>query len=130
MLVLLVSDTNEQHLSMEAGFGHPSEQLSENFKFVRCLLCGENIQSSLLNFHMTREHSVSNCQLGPFKTRNNSHKVQANSAKCPICDGNFSRMFTLKRHMKHIHGVSQCPKCFEILKAGPDFNRHLIYCNK
>ncbi|GFN92127.1 Zinc finger protein 317 [Plakobranchus ocellatus] len=102
-------------------------------ELVVCPHCTKSFHSSQLELHIASAHGyASDWSKAPdFGASADARKSQpACPAKCPICDGQFARNFTLKRHMKHIHGASQCPKCLEILKAGADFNRHLIYCNK
>ncbi|GFN92128.1 Zinc finger protein [Plakobranchus ocellatus] len=36
---------------------------------------------------------------------------------CPVCDKKFSRSYDVKRHLRCVHGSSQCPNCGLILKA-------------
>lgn len=103
-----------------------------------CPYCKENVPKLSLKAHVSDFHgsampySCSVCGKGyesysGLYLHMNIH--EGKKIKCPVCDRKFARNYHMKRHLKVVHSSAQCTRCRTVLKAGPEFNQHLLYCN-
>lgn len=102
-----------------------------------CPFCQKPIPADCLKAHISKMHGSSMpfvctlCGRGYQSQAGLSNHMDVHQGKtvlCPVCDNKFSRKFTLKRHLKFVHMSGQCPTCSLVLKLGPDFNDHVLYC--
>lgn len=103
-----------------------------------CSYCTEVLaDENFLRCHISRFHgdkmpfSCTQCGRGYFSARGLSHHLQSHKGKtfmCPVCDAKFTQKFTIKRHLRLVHRSAQCQTCFAILKVGPEFDQHVLYC--
>lgn len=106
---------------------------------VSCPHCMEAVQQSQLKIHISQLHGKTMpytcdiCYRGYLSHAGLICHMDVHKGKnviCSICEKRFFRNYHLKRHMKMVHKSAQCSKCSTVLLAGPEYNLHLLYCNK
>ncbi|XP_059155928.1 myoneurin-like isoform X7 [Physella acuta] len=106
---------------------------------VSCPHCMEAVQQSQLKIHISQLHGKTMpytcdiCSRGYLSHAGLICHMDVHKGKnviCAICEKRFFRNYHLKRHMKMVHKSAQCSKCSTVLLAGPEYNLHLLYCNK
>lgn len=108
----------------------------QNFSCPCCFKT--HADSSALRTHMAQFHkekmpySCNLCGKGYLSTSGLSRHMQSHKGKtfmCPICDSKFTQKFTVKSHLRTVHGLDQCLNCSAVLKLGLEFNQHAQNCD-
>lgn len=67
-----------------------------------------------------------------FHSRGGQHyHMQAHKGRmfaCSICNSRFKLKHHLKRHLKTVHKLAQCGKCFAAFTSSSEYNKHLAIC--
>lgn len=103
-----------------------------------CPFCKETFPDmSYFRSHMANLHndqmpfSCSLCGRGYLSASGLARHMQSHRGKtftCPICDSRFTQKFTIKPHLRTVHGLEQCTACSMLFKLGFEFNQHVLTC--
>ncbi|XP_005104487.1 zinc finger protein 652-B isoform X8 [Aplysia californica] len=103
-----------------------------------CKLCPARFQyESDLKTHMSNRHghsmpyTCSVCGKGYLIANSLYYHSLTHAGKfsvCPLCNTSFTRKFSMKLHLKKVHGSAQCRTCSKVFPLGPEFTRHIESC--
>lgn len=135
--ILFLSDTQSQtrerrlHQRLPSLHGSTLGQIS-------CPFCKDVLQDmSLFRTHMSHYHknqmpySCSLCGRGYLSASGLARHMQSHRGKtfmCPICDSKFTQKFTVKPHLRSVHGLDQCSNCLLLFKLGYEYRSHIELC--
>lgn len=109
---------------------------SQNLSCPCCYkMCQDNsmLRAHIAQFHRERmPFSCTLCGKGYLSTSGLSRHMQSHKGKtfmCPICDSKFTQKFTVRSHLRTVHGLDQCVNCSAILKLGFEFSQHMQKCD-
>uniref|UniRef100_A0A0B6ZLT3 C2H2-type domain-containing protein n=2 Tax=Arion vulgaris TaxID=1028688 RepID=A0A0B6ZLT3_9EUPU len=97
-----------------------------------------HLDNSTLRAHISQFHgekmpyTCNLCGKGYLSTSGLSRHMQSHKGKtfmCPICDSKFTQKFTVKSHLRTVHGLDQCINCSSVLKLGIEFTQHMKDCD-
>ena len=92
-----------------------------------------NFQAHMMQVHQQcMSHVCSLCGRCYRSNRGLQYHMQTHYGtkyNCPICYSEFSRMGTVKRHLRTVHRTNQCPICRKFMNIGPEYNQHLLECS-
>ena len=77
-------------------------------KRFKCKLCGLVFSSSGIHYHMKAHAGV--------------------SYDCPVCQAQFSRVFSVKRHVRKVHNFMYCATCHCVYPQGQVYDAHIVTC--